>query len=167
MHKFGIWPAIEIKAPVEKVFSYLSDLTKHHEWNHEPKLVLQPDNAEPLRYKMTIVLKENIPGHGGWYGGYGGTSEVPKVHVVTVALAHAVPNRELVFQYEPWNLKRVLKLESRRGGTKVRYWSGKQDGFGANLATYFGKFNTKDRDALSRLKQQCELSATSSPDRLP
>ncbi len=157
--KFGIYPSIEIKAPPGRVFSYLADLARHHEWSGEPKLLPIPNKGGPSQYQMTQIVKQAIPGFGGWYGGYGGPAEVPRVRTVTASVIRTIPDREITIHYEPWNLDRIFTIDFREGCTVLRLCRKDWAGFWIRyFRPYLRMFRSEERTFLWRIKGRLELA---------
>jgi uncharacterized protein YndB with AHSA1/START domain len=121
---------ILIQAPVDEVYEYICDFTRHTEWNHQPTEITKVSEG-PIDVGTRFQAKERSPGQGPWI-----MRKVEEIVLRRIAgkgyteaeITAMEPNRRLAWKAAfplrtggYWmKAEWEIELESQNGATRVR-----------------------------------------------
>ncbi len=118
----SIAPSGHINLPPSVVFGYISDPSKHHEWNGLPKLT--PVTQSALQVGSTFQAKgikaDSVPRFKGWHGGYGGSSRIVRYSSINVEIIELNPGKNVTFRYVPPDVKWAFEIHEIKNGSILR-----------------------------------------------
>ena len=114
---YGAKGDIVVNAPPDKVFSYLADFTRHHDWNGWQGFRLKPTSRGSFGVSSTFEASADLP-ITEMASSYGGTTSGLKTYTRVETVTEVVPNTRLAFSssIEPYQTEgnwRVLFMSSR------------------------------------------------------
>lgn len=131
--------AVNINAPIEKVYSYVSDFPRHVEWNHQPE-VMTPLNGRESAVGNKFRTEETAPSNMGF---------VQKMMMMVM-----MPMLKRKHNYEGYTLAEITALDSN---DRVAWSSHLPDREGKKLLEMHWELRLQEKNGGTQVTQLCHV----------